>query len=58
MVGLNFDFLALNITGFVAYLMFNIGLFWIPAVQVRQLCGVVVQQLGQECVIEKSVFLS
>ena len=46
MVGLNFDFLALNITGFVAYLMFNIGLFWIPAVQVRQLCGLVVQWLG------------
>jgi len=36
-VGLNFDFLALNITGFVAYLMFNIELFWIPAVQVEQL---------------------
>ena len=32
-VGLNFDFLALNITGFVAYGVFNVGLFWIPKVQ-------------------------
>ncbi|XP_074523539.1 cystinosin [Halichoeres trimaculatus] len=30
-VGLNFDFLALNITGFIAYSVFNIGLFWIPS---------------------------
>ncbi|CAJ1060135.1 cystinosin [Xyrichtys novacula] len=29
-VGLNFDFLALNLTGFIAYSVFNIGLFWIP----------------------------
>lgn len=29
-VGLNFDFLALNLTGFTAYSVFNIGLFWIP----------------------------
>ncbi|KAK5614512.1 hypothetical protein CRENBAI_020667 [Crenichthys baileyi] len=28
-VGLNFDFLALNLTGFLAYSVFNIGLFWI-----------------------------
>ncbi|XP_037105363.1 cystinosin isoform X1 [Syngnathus acus] len=27
-VGLNFDFLALNLTGFFAYSVFNIGLFW------------------------------
>ena len=32
-MGLNFDFLALNITGFVAYGVFNVGLFWIPKVQ-------------------------
>jgi cystinosin len=32
-VGLNFDFLALNITGFVAYGVFNVGMFWIPEVQ-------------------------
>lgn len=32
-VGLNFDFLAYNITGFVAYGLFNIGMFWIPTVQ-------------------------
>ena len=33
-VGLNFDYLALNITGFVAYGVFNVGMFWIPEVQV------------------------
>ncbi|XP_047443114.1 cystinosin [Mugil cephalus] len=32
-VGLNFDFLALNLTGFIAYSVFNIGLFWIPYVK-------------------------
>lgn len=32
-VGLNFDFLALNLTGFVAYSVFNIGLFWIPYIK-------------------------
>ncbi|XP_063057237.1 cystinosin [Engraulis encrasicolus] len=32
-VGLNFDFLALNLTGFFAYGVFNVGLFWIPAIQ-------------------------
>ncbi|KAG9350710.1 hypothetical protein JZ751_024599 [Albula glossodonta] len=29
-VGLNFDFLALNLTGFLAYSVFNVGLFWVP----------------------------
>ncbi|XP_067368420.1 cystinosin isoform X2 [Channa argus] len=29
-VGLNFDFVALNLTGFIAYSVFNIGLFWVP----------------------------
>lgn len=33
-VGLNFDFLALNLTGFIAYSVFNIGLFWIPSIRV------------------------
>lgn len=32
-VGLNFDFLALNLTGFVAYSLFNIGMLWIPTVK-------------------------
>ncbi|XP_066455585.1 cystinosin [Eleutherodactylus coqui] len=32
-VGLSFDFLALNLTGFIAYSVFNIGLFWIPFVR-------------------------
>ncbi|KAM3619152.1 uncharacterized protein V6R79_003759 [Siganus canaliculatus] len=32
-VGLNFDFLALNVTGFIAYSVFNIGLFWVPYIK-------------------------
>ena len=32
--GLNFDFLALNITGFLAYSLFNCGLYWIPEIEV------------------------
>ncbi|XP_062888856.1 cystinosin-like isoform X2 [Mobula hypostoma] len=32
-IGLNFDFLALNLTGHLAYGVFNIGLFWIPCVK-------------------------
>ena len=36
-VGLNFDFLAYNLTGFIAYGLFNIGMFWIHSVQVGKL---------------------
>ncbi|XP_005399778.2 PREDICTED: cystinosin isoform X2 [Chinchilla lanigera] len=32
-VGLSFDFLALNLVGFVAYSVFNIGLLWVPYIQ-------------------------
>ncbi|XP_041086995.1 cystinosin-like [Polyodon spathula] len=32
-IGLNFDFLALNFTGFIAYSMFNVGMFWVPYVK-------------------------
>jgi len=32
-IGLNFDFLAYNLTGFLAYLFFNVGLFWSHSVQ-------------------------
>ncbi|XP_051529049.1 cystinosin isoform X2 [Myxocyprinus asiaticus] len=32
-VGLSFDFLALNLTGFIAYSVFNVGLFWVPYIQ-------------------------
>ncbi|XP_071343457.1 cystinosin [Trachinotus anak] len=32
-VGLNFDFVALNLTGFIAYSVFNIGLFWVPYIK-------------------------
>ncbi|XP_031640201.1 cystinosin homolog isoform X2 [Contarinia nasturtii] len=32
-VGLNFDFLSLNIVGFILYGMFNIGLYLVPEIQ-------------------------
>ncbi|XP_023578996.1 cystinosin isoform X1 [Octodon degus] len=32
-VGLSFDFLALNLMGFVAYSVFNISLLWVPYIQ-------------------------
>ncbi|KAM4698939.1 cystinosin [Discoglossus pictus] len=32
-VGLSFDFLALNLTGFISYSVFNVGLYWIPYVR-------------------------
>ncbi|KAG8185689.1 hypothetical protein JTE90_003228 [Oedothorax gibbosus] len=34
-VGLNFDFLGLNLTGFIAYSVFNLGLKYVPEVQVE-----------------------
>jgi cystinosin len=33
-VGLNFDFLTYNLTGFLLYGMFNVGMFWITTVKV------------------------
>ncbi|XP_039955265.1 cystinosin homolog isoform X1 [Bactrocera neohumeralis] len=32
-IGLNFDFLALNIVGFTLYSVFNCGLYWVPSIQ-------------------------
>ncbi|KAB1265717.1 Cystinosin [Camelus dromedarius] len=32
-VGLSFDFVALNLMGFVAYSVFNIGLLWVPSIK-------------------------
>ena len=32
-IGLNFDFLSLNIVGFVLYSVFNVALYWIHGVQ-------------------------
>jgi len=32
-IGLNFDFLALNIVGFTLYGCYNVALFWIPSIQ-------------------------
>ncbi|XP_077980966.1 cystinosin-like [Glandiceps talaboti] len=34
-VGLNFDFLSYNLTGFIAYGMYNIGMYWIPEIMVE-----------------------
>lgn len=34
-VGLNFDFLSLNLVGFVLYSLFNCGLYWIPEIEVN-----------------------
>lgn len=38
-VGLSFDFLALNLTGFIAYSVFNVGLFWVPYIKEEFLTG-------------------
>lgn len=32
-IGLSFDYIALNLTGFIAYSVFNVGLFWIPLIK-------------------------
>ncbi|KAL0119874.1 hypothetical protein PUN28_007952 [Cardiocondyla obscurior] len=32
-VGLNFDYLSLNIVGFLMYSLFNCGLYWIPEIE-------------------------
>lgn len=37
-VGLNFDFVGLNIVGFILYSFFNLGLFYIPEIQVCNFC--------------------
>ncbi len=34
-IGLNFDFVGLNIVGFALYGLFNAGLFWIKPIQVK-----------------------
>ncbi|XP_031827270.1 lysosomal cystine transporter cystinosin [Nomia melanderi] len=34
-IGLNFDYLSLNIVGFVMYALFNCGLYWIPEVELE-----------------------
>ncbi|PAA52560.1 hypothetical protein BOX15_Mlig026004g5 [Macrostomum lignano] len=33
-VGLNFDFVGFNIMGFIVYSIFNVGLYWVPPLQV------------------------
>ncbi|XP_027375368.1 cystinosin isoform X3 [Bos indicus x Bos taurus] len=32
-VGLSFDLVVLNLMGFVAYSVFNVGLFWVPSIK-------------------------
>lgn len=39
-VGLSFDYLALNLTGFIAYSVFNVGLFWIPLFKVSVIISI------------------
>ncbi|XP_054001049.1 cystinosin homolog isoform X1 [Hylaeus anthracinus] len=34
-VGLNFDYLSLNLVGFIMYALFNCGLFWIPEIEIE-----------------------
>lgn len=36
-VGLNFDFIALNLIGFTLYSVFNCGLYWIPSIKEQYL---------------------
>ncbi|XP_015116303.1 cystinosin homolog isoform X5 [Diachasma alloeum] len=36
-VGLNFDFLSLNLVGFVLYSLFNCGLYWVPEIWLEYL---------------------
>ena len=36
-IGLHFDFLALNVIGFFVYSIFNIGLYWIPVIEAQYL---------------------
>lgn len=39
-VGLNFDFMALNLIGHTLYAIFNVALYWVPYIEVSLLCGV------------------
>ncbi|XP_078050353.1 lysosomal cystine transporter cystinosin isoform X2 [Augochlora pura] len=34
-VGLNFDYLSLNVVGFLLYSLFNCGLYWIPEIELE-----------------------
>ncbi|XP_076162915.1 lysosomal cystine transporter cystinosin isoform X2 [Ptiloglossa arizonensis] len=34
-IGLNFDYLSLNLIGFIMYALFNCGLFWIPEIELE-----------------------
>ncbi|XP_014479673.1 PREDICTED: cystinosin homolog isoform X2 [Dinoponera quadriceps] len=34
-VGLNFDYLSLNLVGFLMYALFNCGLYWIPEIELE-----------------------
>jgi hypothetical protein len=34
-IGLNFDYVYLNIVGHSVYGAFNVGLFWVKTIQVR-----------------------
>ena len=38
-IGLNFDFLSLNLIGFTLYGCFNVALFWVDSIQARSCLG-------------------
>lgn len=46
-VGLSFDFVALNLMGFMAYSVFNIGLFWVPSIKVQPCLPLQPHQAGR-----------
>ena len=53
-IGLNFDFLVYNFSGFLAYGLFNVGMYWIPVVKVScNHCRFVVLCLCLQTVIDR-----
>ena len=42
-IGLNFDFLALNIVGFTLYGCYNVAMFWIDSIQVTRITMMMTQ---------------
>lgn len=53
-VGLNFDFLSLNIVGFFMYALFNCGLYWIPEVEVSLFITLI---LNSKCILQMKLIL-
>lgn len=55
-VGLNFDYLGLNLTGFISYSVFNVGLYWFPEIQVSE--WAVMNRVGRELQVTRDRLLS